>query len=156
MEGVDTMSSTAESVQDIKLATLEIYKLYIGGGEREQAIAAVLNRIGAAYGYKGLCTLCTALVMAATPPEVVRGVERGMAVRPMVIGGEHGHPSERVALAQTVGQFIAAVTADDTDMAIAHFKAHVQGVNAHSIAWLSMLISITCNTIQDGPSLIEL
>lgn len=114
----------------------------------EAAISAAMNRVTGDYGGGGLAMLAVGLVILATPAGVLLHSELcGPPVVMPVILAPDDHPDRGVV--EAVGQFIAAVTAQDKEMGVAIFEVHVTGDDEHSSKFLSYLIATTCRGARD-------
>jgi hypothetical protein len=114
-----------------------------------EGVYEAVKRVNEAEGARGVCALCIGLVRATAPPWVLQAGASGSTVFPMNMTTDDD-PKHQTAT--NVMRFMAAVIADDVDMAIALYKAVVEPpASSQDFAdWLHVLISTTCEAAVHG------
>jgi hypothetical protein len=136
------VSENVELARLVNRGVNEVMAAYPDNGPVYEAV----QRVNVVAGSKGVCGLCVGLVQEATPAWALDAGAAGHIVFPvnMTEPGDEYHEA-----ANSVMRFIAAVVADDMDMAITVFKAVLNQETSEKFGeFIHVLIATTCGSVE--------
>ena len=136
------MSTNHELARLVQRGVNEVMAAY----PHNVGVYEAVQRVNVVAGSKGVCGLCVGLVQEATPAWALDAGAAGNTVFPINLTepGDKYHEA-----ANNVMRFIAAVVADDMDMAIAVFKAVLNQESSDQFGeFIHVLIATTCGSVE--------
>lgn len=114
-----------------------------------ELIAGVLAAAWKERATAGMHLISYALVIAATPADVLRATRSGTAVAPVIVDPNGSMGAEDLEIMRGVGEFFAAALIGDLDRQVAVMKVHCGELNDHTKGFMAAMVGVTGSMALD-------